>query len=106
MDETTVQVMGEEGRSDTQKSYMWLARGGPPEKIVVLYEYRKTRGGYHAKEFLGGYSGYLQTDGYNGYDKAVEGNSNIIHAGCFAHYPRRKIIRGKCCKYGLLQDLA
>jgi hypothetical protein len=30
MDETTVQVMGEEDRSDTQKS--WLARGGPPDK--------------------------------------------------------------------------
>jgi hypothetical protein len=30
MDETTVQVMGEEGRDETQKSYMWLARGGPP----------------------------------------------------------------------------
>jgi transposase len=32
MDETTVQVMGEEERSDTQKSYIWLARGGPPDK--------------------------------------------------------------------------
>jgi len=98
MDETTVQVMGEEGRSDTQKSYMWLARGGPPEKIVVLYEYRKTRGGYHAKEFLGGYSGYLQTDGYNGYDKAVEGNSNIIHAGCFAHARRKFFEASKISK--------
>jgi transposase len=32
MDETEVQVMGEEGRSDRQKSYMWLARGGPEGK--------------------------------------------------------------------------
>jgi len=43
MDETTVQVMGEEGREDTQKSYMWLARGGPPGKTVVWYEYQKSR---------------------------------------------------------------
>jgi len=63
MDETEVQVMGEEGRSGLQKSRMWLARGGPPEKKVIWYEYHPTRAACHAKEFLQGYSGYLQTDG-------------------------------------------
>jgi len=89
MDETPVQVMGEEGRADTQKSYMWLARGGPPGKVVVLYEYRQTRGGCHAKDFLCGYSGYLQTDGYEGYDSAVKAMPGIIHVGCFAHARRK-----------------
>ena len=89
MDETTVQVMGEAERADTQKSYMWLARGGPPGKIVVLYEYRETRAGRHAKEFLLGYSGYLQTDGYEGYDYAVKDMPGIIHVGCFAHARRK-----------------
>ena len=89
MDETTVQVMGEEERKDTQKSYMWLARGGPPDKKVVLYEYYKTRAGKNAKEFLSGYSGYLQTDGYEGYDSAVKDMSDIIHVGCFAHARRK-----------------
>jgi len=89
MDETTVQVMGEEGREDTQKSYMWLSRGGPPGKPVVLYKYRETRGAYHAKEFLCGYSGYLQTDGYEGYDAAVKDMPRIIHVGCFAHARRK-----------------
>jgi transposase len=98
MDETTVQVIGEEGRSDTQKSYMWLARGGPPDKTVIYYEYHPTRSAYNAKEFLTGYSGFLQTDGYKGYDTAVADMPLIIHVGCFAHYPRRIIIRGKCCK--------
>jgi len=89
MDETTVQVMGEEGRENTQKSYMWLARGGPPDKTVVLYEYRQTRCGKHAKEILEGYTGYLQTDGYSGYDSALKGNDKIIHVGCFAHARRK-----------------
>jgi transposase len=35
MDETEVQVIGEEDRSDTQKSYMWLARGGHVGKKVT-----------------------------------------------------------------------
>jgi len=89
MDETTVQVMGETERSDTQKSYMWLARGGPPGKPVVLYEYRETRAASHAKQFLCGYSGYLQTDGYEGYDCAVKDMPGIIHVGCFAHARRK-----------------
>jgi transposase len=66
MDETEVQVIGEENRSDIQKSRMWLARGGPPGKKVIWYEYHPTRAAYNAKAFLEGYSGYLQTDGYDG----------------------------------------
>jgi len=98
MDETTVQVMGEEGREDTQKSYMWLARGGPPGKTVVLYEYRETRASHHAKKFLEGYRGYLQTDGYEGYDSALKGNFDIIHVGCFAHARRKFFEASKSAK--------
>jgi transposase len=89
MDETSVQVIGEEGREDTQTSYMWLALGGPPDKKVAWYEYHPTRAAYNAREFLQGYSGYLQTDGYEGYDCAVKDMPGIIHAGCFAHSRRR-----------------
>jgi transposase len=89
MDETTVQVIGEKDRKDTQKSYMWLARGGPPGKKVIWYEYHPTRAAYNAKNFLEGYSGFLQTDGYQGYGTAVQGNANIIHVGCFAHARRK-----------------
>jgi transposase len=53
MDETTVQVIGEEGRSDTQKSYMWVAIGGPPGQKVIWYEYHPSRSGNHAKMQFG-----------------------------------------------------
>ncbi|WP_010263057.1 IS66 family transposase, partial [Treponema primitia] len=98
MDETTVQVMGEEGREDTQKSYMWLARGGPPGKPVILYEYHETRAAHHAREFLEGFSGYLQTDGYDGYDRAVKERTDIIHVGCFAHARRKFFEASKVTK--------
>jgi hypothetical protein len=52
MDETTVQVMGEEGRKDTQKSNIWLARGGPPDKPVVIFKYHPTRASEHVNEFI------------------------------------------------------
>jgi transposase len=89
MDETTVQVMGEEDREDTQKSYVWVSLGGLADKPVVLYEYRQTRAAHNVKDFLNGYSGYLQTDGYEGYDSAVKDMPGIVHAGCFAHARRK-----------------
>jgi transposase len=98
MDETTVQVMGEEGREDTQKSYMWLALGGHEGKTAVLYEYHETRAARHAKTFLEGYSGYLQTDGYEGYDAAVKDIPGIIHVGCFAHARRKFFEASKATK--------
>jgi transposase len=88
MDETTMQVMDEAGRGNKQKSYMWLARGGPPERKAVWYEYHESRASKHIIEILRGYSGYLQTDGYEAYDAAVRDLPGIIHAGCFAHVRR------------------
>jgi transposase len=38
---------------------------------------------------LEGYCGYLQTDGYDGYDSAVKDMPGIIHVGCFAHARRK-----------------
>jgi transposase len=89
MDETTVQVMGEEGRKDTQKSYMWLARGGPPGKPAVIFKYSSSRRADNINEFIEGFHGFLQTDGYSAYDCAVSGRTDITHVGCFAHARRK-----------------
>jgi transposase len=43
MDETTVQVLKEDGRAATSQSYMWVQRGGPPEQPVILFHYSSTR---------------------------------------------------------------
>src|SRR5215469_14590831 len=99
MDETTVQVINEPDRTYAQKSYMWLARGGPPDKKVIWYEYHPTREACNAKGFLAGYSGYLQTDGFRGYDTAVEGMAGITHVGCFAHARRKFFEASKAGKH-------
>ena len=90
MDETTVQVLKEPGRANTAKSYMWVARGGPPGKSVVLFHYDPGRSGQVARELVGGFQGYLQTDGYIGY-KALGESEGITHVGCMAHV-RRKFV--------------
>lgn len=89
-DETTLQVLQEEGREPTTKSYMWLFRGGSQNKPVIIYQYHETRSGQVAKEFLKGYKGYVQTDGYLGYD-FLEHFADITHLGCWAHV-RRKFV--------------
>lgn len=87
-DETTVQVLEEPGRSSTCKSYMWVFRGGPPGKAVLLYQYHPSRSGDVAKRFLKGYQGCVQTDGYGGYDFLDEW-PEVVHAGCWAHARRK-----------------
>lgn len=86
-DETPVQVMNEPNRKNTSTSYMWVYRASRPDKKVVLFDYRETRQALWPKEILDGFEGYLQTDGYGGYDW-VESHDNITHLGCMAHARR------------------
>ena len=86
-DETPVQVLQEPGRTNTQKSYIWIYRGGNEKQKSVVYDYQETRSGYHAQNFLHGFKGYLQTDGYAGYNWVSDLNE-IIHLGCMTHARR------------------
>ena len=66
IDETTVQVLQEPGRADSLKSYMWIFRGGDPERPVLRYQYHPTRAGSVPLKYLSDFKGYVQTDSYNG----------------------------------------
>jgi len=88
MDETSLQVLKEPGKKAESKSYMWVTMGyTAEEKPLLLYQYHPTRSGEVPDKFLKDYTGYLQTDGYAGYNKAAK-NDSIIHVGCFAHARR------------------
>ncbi len=88
MDETPVQVLQEPHKTAQSKSYLWLQRGGPPDQPVVLYDYDPGRGASEPKRLLAGFAGYLQTDGYDGYNAVVAVNG-LRHVGCMAHARRR-----------------
>jgi len=59
MDETPVQVLGEEGRLNTTKSYMWAFRGGGLDEPVLIFRYNPTRSGQVPKDYLHTYTGYV-----------------------------------------------
>lgn len=88
MDETTVQVLKEPGKTAQSKSYLWLQRGGPPETPVLLFDYDPSRAQSVPQRLLAEFKGYLQTDGYEGYNAVVAMNG-LTHVGCMAHARRK-----------------
>lgn len=93
MDETPVQVLKEPGKVAHSQSYMWVIKGGPPGQSGIVYHYDPTRSQAVPKQLLGDYAGYLQTDGYAGYN-GVLAKPGIIGIGCWAHV-RRKFMDAK-----------
>jgi transposase len=89
-DETPLKVIHE----DKSRCYMWVYCTGsdspnedpdtPPN--IVLYDYQNSRSGQCASDYLRGYQGYLQVDGYQAYEQT---QASLV--GCFAH-ARRKFI--------------
>jgi transposase len=87
-DETTVQVLKEPGRAADSKSYMWVFRGGLPDKPLLYFHYDPSRERKVAKTFLEKYEGIVQTDGYKAYD-FLDAKSGVVHLGCWAHARRK-----------------
>ena len=84
---TTLQVLNEKNRKATQKSYIWLGVG--MDKYPVVYmKYADNRSGTVPTEIFTGFNGYLQTDGYQGYNPVVK-SENITQLGCWAHARRK-----------------
>lgn len=89
VDETRVQVLNEAGKPAESESYMWVrGRKYPGAPPIVLFEYDPTRSGEVAKRLFAGYRGYLQADGYLGYNGVCR-QDGIIRCGCMAHCRRK-----------------
>lgn len=93
-DETRIQVLKEPGRSPTSDKWMWVTLGGLPQQQSVLFDYDPSRAREVPLRLLDGFTdGYLQTDGYAGYNEVCKQN-NLIHVGCWDH-ARRKFREAK-----------
>lgn len=84
-DETPLRVLKRDGQQLDSQSRMWVfCSGKHSEHKMSLYYHHATRSGKVAQDILGNYSGYLQTDGYAGYNIL----DKVTHIGCFAHAKR------------------
>lgn len=86
-DETYVNVLKLNGEQVKNKSYIWTRYS--PVVPIVLYEFHPTRSGQVPKAYLQDYQGYMQVDGYQGYN-VINNFEKAFHVCCWAH--ARKLI--------------
>ena len=88
-DETRLQVIDEPGQQGCTQNWMWvyLTDRYSEAPQMVLFDYERTRSGYHPKNFLGNkFEGYLTCDGYQAYHGLKD---SVTVTGCFTHARRR-----------------
>jgi transposase len=90
-DESRLQVLKEAGRSAKQKSTMWVYASGGGDPPIRLYQYQPNTSSEHPRRFLDGFAGYLQSDGFSGYDALARAQPQLTGVGCWAH-ARRKFV--------------
>jgi transposase len=91
-DETPVSML-KPGLGHTHRAYIWSYGSTQFDAApLVVYDFTESRGGHHARAFLGGWSGKLVCDDFSGYKALFE--RNVIEAGCMAHCPELRFIWG------------
>ena len=79
-------MLREKGRTAEQTSYMWLyTTGNDGLTPIVLYDYQPSQKGSCVQEFLEGFHGMVQCDGYQGYNRLED----VILVCCLAHARRK-----------------
>ena len=84
-DETPIKVLDRNKKGKTHRGFYWVYRD--PQSGLVLFDYQPGRGSEGPTEILKNFEGYLQTDGYSGYEKFDKGKITLIH--CMAHARRK-----------------
>jgi transposase len=93
LDETRIQVLKEPGFSATGDKWMWVSRGGPPDKTSIIFEYDPSRSKEVPLRLYETFKGYCQVDGYAGYNAICKPN-DVTRVGCWDH-ARRKFTDAK-----------
>jgi hypothetical protein len=91
-DDTGLRVLDRDRPGHVKLGHLWPYVGGE-EGRFAYFAYSPTREGRWPKALLEAYRGYLQVDGYGGYDALFEGEACArVEVGCFAH-ARRYFVR-------------
>jgi len=84
-DETGIKVLDSEKKGSTHQGYLWAYRD--VINNLVLFEYQRGRNKEGPAKMLKDYKGFLQTDGYAGYDQFYYRDGiRMLH--CMAHARR------------------
>ena len=86
VDETTLKVLDSNIKGKTHLGYYWAYHS--PIDNILFFEYHKGRAAKFVNQTLGNFKGYLQTDGYAGYNDLAK-KKDIIPVACMAHARRK-----------------
>ncbi|MCP4126429.1 MAG: IS66 family transposase [Gammaproteobacteria bacterium] len=90
-DETPIKVQLKDKKGKLHQGYHWVYHD--VENRIACFDYRKSRSRAGPKDFLAGYQGLLQSDGYTAYDE-FDRKEGITLLGCMAHV-RRKFVEAR-----------
>jgi len=85
VDETPIKVLDKDKKGQTHRGYYWVYQDSINK--TVFFDYQEGRGREGPLGILENFTGYLQTDGYAGYD-IFDKKENITLIHCMAHARR------------------
>ncbi len=85
VDDTGLLVLQRDDEKSPRRGHIWALVGDGRE---VAYTYTPNWKAEHPAAFLNGRQGYLQVDGYKGYDALFRRDAALIHVGCWMHARR------------------
>lgn len=84
-DETTIQVLDKDKKGASHRGYYWVYHA--VKESLIFFDYRDGRSREGPTEILQNHKGYLQTDGYGGYE-TFSHREGITLLHCMAHARR------------------
>ena len=84
-DETGIKVMDKNKEGETHRGYYWVYQNSIDK--LVFFDYQESRGRAGPMEVLEKFKGYLQTDGYGGYNE-FKNREGVMLMHCMAHARR------------------
>lgn len=88
VDETFIRLMDPEIQGKTRRAYLWVMTC--PHTKDILFRFDGSRGNDAAREFLDGFCGTIQVDGWSAYENLVKENPDTVNAiFCWAHVRRK-----------------
>ena len=84
VDDTHIKTLDRNKAKNIKRARLWCLIG---DKQYIAFRYTKNWEAKEAEEFLGERIGWMQGDGYKGYEKIAE-DRPILLVGCFMHFRR------------------
>ena len=85
-DETPIAVLESIRPRSTHKGYYWVYHA--PNDAIISFQYHKSRSGEAVKDHLKNFKGFLQSDGYAGYNQ-FDVHPDVQLLACMSHARRK-----------------